>query len=312
VRGARANNLQGLDLDLPTRALTAITGVSGSGKTTLLYDVLARRSDALLVDGSPLSPSPLSTPATSTGLFDEVRAAFARTTEAKRRRFGARRFAYTAGPGQCPACKGAGATRVALDFLADCFVPCEVCEGRRYEAETLTVTWRGRTIAEVLETTVDEAAELMADLPRAAATLRLLQRVGLGYLQLGQPAPSLSGGEAGRLKLATGLATAEAGGAELLLLDEPTTGCHPIDGAALVELFQDLVDGGATVVVVEHDLQMVAAADWVVDLGPEGGAGGGRLVVAGPPAVVAACPRSHTGHCLRAILDETCTTNRTS
>ena len=289
--------------------------MSGSGKSALLLDVLAASAQAKaprrcehvagldrfgavrVVDQAPLGRGAASTPATYTGLFDTVRKLFARTEAARRRKLRAGRFAYTGKAGQCPDCKGQGQVKVALDFLADLYVPCEACGGARYEPDTLSVTWRGHTIADILRLTADQALEVFGDQPTLRARLELLERVGLGYLRLGQPTRTLSGGEAQRLKLVSGLTAHERC---LYLLDEPTRGLHPVDVARLVTLLHSLVDAGHTVVVVEHDLDVVRSADWVVDLGPEGGEGGGHVVVAGTPERVARCGESHTGAALRA------------
>ena len=337
VRGARAHNLADVDVDIPLRVLTAVTGVSGSGKSTLVHDVLYRGLAArmggtavrghlgeevgahdeitgvewlaglTLVDQSPIGRSPRSNPVTYVKAFDPIRKLFAETPAARRRGFGPGHFSFNTREGRCPECGGDGHRRIEMHFLPDVFVTCEACRGRRFRPETLAVEWRGRTIADVLAMTVDEASRLLEGEPAAARALRVLRSVGLGYLALGQPATTLSGGESQRLKIARELArvpaarrrSAPARGT-LYLLDEPTTGLHGDDMRALVRVLDELVARGNTVVIVEHHLDMIARADWVVDLGPEGGAGGGRVVAAGPPERIAEVPESRTGQALRA------------
>ena len=325
--GVRRHNLDDVDLDLPTGVLTAVTGVSGSGKSTLVTQVLAevvrrhlgqpaespaededppaatpgpdadldvREVDGLealdrlvLVDQRPIGRTPRSNLATYTGLFDAVRRVFAATDEARRRGYGAGRFSFNVAEGRCATCQGEGFVSVELMFLPGTYAPCPTCDGARYDAETLEVTVAGRSIADVLALTVDAAAEALADVPAAARSLAALREVGLGYLHLGQPATELSGGEAQRIKLATELQRARRGHT-LYLLDEPTSGLHPADTTLLLRQLHRLVDAGSTVVLVEHDLEVVASADWVVDLGPGGGDAGGRVVATGTPAEVAA------------------------
>ena len=315
VTAAHAHNLRSVDLRLPCGSLVALTGVSGSGKSTLLLDVLAATAAAgapqgcsalqgldafaavRTVDAAPLGASSVSTPATSLGLLDPIRALFARTAAAQARGWTRSRFSYTRAPGQCPTCKGSGELRVALDFLADVGGPCPACGGARYTPETLEVRWRDHSVADVLALSVQAAASLFADQRAIAPTLEWLQRAGLGYLRLGQAAPTLSGGEAQRIRLVAGLRGADSGPA-LVLLDEPTRGLHPLDVTRLIALLQGLVDAGHTVVAVEHDLQLIRSADWIVDLGPEGGPGGGQVVACGPPEEVRACSQSATGRAL--------------
>ena len=334
LRGVRRHNLDGVDVDIPLCVLTAVTGVSGSGKTTLVTHVLADavgrhlgtpvedEDDELVVedatgevdahglesfdrlvrvDQRPIGRTPRSNLATYTGLFDAVRKVFAATDEAKRRGYGAGRFSFNVAEGRCATCAGEGFVAVELLFLPGSYGPCPTCGGARYDPSTLEVLYRGRSIADVLALTVDEAAGFLADLPVAARALETLREVGLGYLRLGQPAPELSGGEAQRIKLATEMQRARRGHA-LYLLDEPTSGLHPADVERLLGLLQRLVDAGNTVVVVEHDMSVVAAADWVLDLGPGGGDRGGTVVAAGPPAVVAKARASRTAPYLRAAL----------
>ncbi|MFD0690302.1 ATP-binding cassette domain-containing protein [Actinomadura fibrosa] len=297
LRGVTRNNLRGLDADVPLGAFTAVTGVSGSGKSTLA-DALAAHAEAaservVRVDQRPIGRTPRSNLATYTGLFDTVRKLFAATPGAKARGYGASRFSFNVPGGRCEHCQGEGYISVELLFLPSTYAVCDVCHGARYNPETLEVTWNGATIADVLARTVDEAADLLAEVPAASRALAALADVGLGYLRLGQPATELSGGEAQRIKLAAELRRARRAGI-LYLLDEPTTGLHPADSALLTDRLHALVDGGATVVVVEHDMDVVASADHVIDLGPGGGADGGRIVAQGTPADVAANPASRT------------------
>ena len=335
IRGARAHNLQDVDVEIPLRAMTAVTGVSGSGKSTLVHNVLYRglaarmgggatrghlgeevgEHDAItgvewlaglaLVDQSPIGRTPRSNPVTYVKAFDPIRKLFADTPAARRRGFGPGHFSFNTHEGRCPDCRGDGHQRIEMHFLPDVFVTCESCRGRRFRPEVLAVEWRGRSIADVLAMTVDEASRFLEGEPAAASRLRVLRSVGLGYLAIGQPATTLSGGESQRLKIARELARAPAARKRsapargiLYLLDEPTTGLHGDDMRSLVRVLDELVARGNTVVVVEHHLDMIARADWVVDLGPEGGAGGGRVVVAGPPERVIETPDSRTGQAL--------------
>lgn len=300
------NNLVGLTVDVPLRVLSAITGVSGSGKSTLLAELAACDGHGVfdrlvVVDQLPIGRTPRSNLATYTGLFDAVRKAFAGTPTARRRRYSPGRFSFNVPEGRCETCQGEGFVEVELLFLPGTYAPCPTCEGSRYNERTLEVTYAGKNVAEVLALTVDEAATFLADLPAAARSLETLSEVGLGYLRLGQPATELSGGEAQRIKLATELQRARRGHA-LYLLDEPTTGLHPADVVLLLRQLHRLVDAGNTVVVVEHDLDVIASADWVIDLGPGGGDAGGQVVVAGTPTEVAACQGSATGRYLRRSL----------
>ncbi|MBI1853516.1 MAG: excinuclease ABC subunit UvrA [Planctomycetes bacterium] len=322
LEDATQNNLRDLTVRIPLGALTCVTGVSGSGKSTLLVDCVlagARRAlqglpgvaaryralrgvEALRraadVDQSPIGSTTRSTPATYVGLFDAMRSLFALTPEARMRGWTASRFSFNVKGGRCEECQGQGRSKVEMNFLPDAWVPCESCGGARYNPETLAARLKARTIADVLELSVEEALETFADFPDVAAPLRVLSDLGLGYLHLGQPSPTLSGGEAQRVKLAAELANSTRGGA-LYVLDEPTTGLHMSDVSRLVDVLHRLVDRGNTVAVIEHNLDVVRAADWILDLGPEGGAGGGRIVAEGPPSHVAACRASHTGRALR-------------
>ncbi|TWX36187.1 excinuclease ABC subunit UvrA [Frigoribacterium sp. ACAM 257] len=300
LRDVARHNLRALDVDVPLGVLTAVTGVSGSGKSSLVGGVLAERATehplvdrVVQVDQAPIGRTPRSNLATYTGLFDAVRASFAATDEARARGWGAGRFSFNVVGGRCEVCQGEGSVTVELLFLPGSWAPCPECHGARYTAETLEVTWHGATIADVLGMTVDEAEGFLGDVPAASRALSTLRQVGLGYLRLGQPAPELSGGEAQRIKLATELQRMR-GGKTLYLLDEPTTGLHPADVELLVAQLQRLVDAGSTVVVVEHAMDVVAAADHVIDLGPGGGDAGGQVVATGTPREVAASRASRT------------------
>ncbi len=333
LRGVSRHNLHDVSVDVPLGVLTAVTGVSGSGKSTLVTQVLSevvRRHlgqapddpddvhlelavddaagvesfDRLVrVDQRPIGRTPRSNLATYTGLFDAVRKVFAATTEAKARGYGVGRFSFNVAEGRCATCQGEGFVAVELLFLPGSYAPCPTCHGARYDAETLEVEYRGRSIADVLAMTVDEAGMLLAEVGPAARSLRTLREVGLGYLRLGQPATELSGGEAQRIKLATELQRARRGHA-LYLLDEPTVGLHPADIALLLRQLHLLVDAGNTVVLVEHDLDTIATADWVIDLGPGGGDAGGRVVATGTPAEVAGTPGNATATYLARHLGE--------
>ncbi|WP_374969274.1 ATP-binding cassette domain-containing protein [Terrabacter sp. BE26] len=300
LAGITRHNLVDLSVDIPLCVLTAVTGVSGSGKSTLVSQVLAEdpavgdQFDRLvLVDQRPIGRTPRSNLATYTGLFDSVRKLFAATDEARERGYGAGRFSFNVPEGRCETCQGEGFVAVELMFLPGTYAPCPTCHGARYNEETLEITYRGKNVAEVLALSVDEAATFLADAPAAARSLRTLRDVGLGYLRLGQPATELSGGEAQRIKLATELQRAHRGHA-LYLLDEPTSGLHPADTALLLRQLHRLVDACNTVVLVEHDLDAIATADWVIDLGPGGGDAGGQVVATGTPTEVAKAKGSAT------------------
>jgi excinuclease ABC subunit A len=325
VRGARANNLRAIDVDIPLGAMTCVTGVSGSGKSTLvidtLYRALARQlggsteepgsHDALTgwqmldkvieIDQAPIGRSPRSNPATYTGAFGPVRELFAQLPEARARGYGPGRFSFNVKGGRCEACRGDGVIAIAMHFLPDVFVTCDVCRGRRYERETLGVLFKGRSIADVLDLTVGEALEFFASVPAIRQRLEALREVGLDYLKLGQSATTLSGGEAQRVKLARELGR-RATGRTLYVLDEPTTGLHFEDVRHLLDVLNRLVDAGNTVLLIEHNLDVVKMADHVVDLGPEGGDRGGAIVAVGTPEEVAACEGSHTGAFLRQVI----------
>ena len=300
LSGVTRHNLRGVSVDFPRCVLTAVTGVSGSGKSTLVSQVLAEDPDAaesfdrlVLVDQRPIGRTPRSNLATYTGLFDAVRKVYAATDEARARGYGAGRFSFNVPEGRCETCQGEGFVAVELLFLPGTYAPCPACHGARYDEDTLEISYRGKNVAEVLALSVDEAARFLADVPLAARSLQTLRDVGLGYLRLGQPATELSGGEAQRIKLATELQRAHRGHA-LYLLDEPTSGLHPADTALLLRQLHRLVDAGNTVVLVEHDLDAIATADWVIDLGPGGGDAGGRVVATGTPADVARVEGSAT------------------
>ena len=325
VMGAEENNLQKVDVEFPLGTFTVVTGVSGSGKSSLVNEVLFKRLGADLmrmkvhpgrcrkieglehldkvvsIDQSPIGRTPRSNPATYTNLFNDIRELFASTQEAKSRGYGPGRFSFNVRGGRCEACSGDGLLKIEMHFLPDIFVPCEVCKGKRYNRETLEVHYKGKNISDVLDMTVDEALEFFAPLPKLRNRLQTLQDVGLGYVKLGQPSTELSGGEAQRVKLATELSK-QATGKTIYILDEPTTGLHTDDVRKLLEVLQRLVDSGNTVVVIEHNLDVIKSADWLIDLGPEGGDGGGTIVCTGTPETVAACGASYTGQYLKKCL----------
>ena len=326
VIGAAENNLRHIDVEFPLGTFTVVTGVSGSGKSSLVNEVLFKRLGAELmrmkvrpgkcdriegieqldkvvnIDQSPIGRTPRSNPATYTGLFNDIRDLFASTQEAKSRGYGQGRFSFNVRGGRCEACSGDGLLKIEMHFLPDIFVPCEVCKGRRYNRETLEVRYKGKNIADVLDMTVDEALDFFSALPKLKKRLQTLQDVGLGYVKLGQPSTELSGGEAQRVKLATELSK-QATGKTIYILDEPTTGLHSDDVRKLLEVLQRLVDAGNTVVVIEHNLDVIKCADHLIDLGPEGGDGGGTIIVPGTPEEVAACPASFTGQYLKRMLN---------
>lgn len=325
IVGAKENNLQDVSVDIPLGVLTCITGVSGSGKSTLINRILAKtlanqlngarqvpgrakrvegleHLDKLVqVDQSPIGRTPRSNPATYTGVFDKIRTLFAETTEAKVRGYKPGRFSFNTKGGRCEACHGDGTLKIEMNFLPDVYVPCEVCQGARYNRETLEVTYKGKNIAEVLDMPISEAAEFFAPISSIHRYLNTLVEVGLGYVRLGQSATTLSGGEAQRVKLASELQK-RSKGRTIYILDEPTTGLHFEDIRKLMLVIQGLVDKGNSVVIIEHNLDVIKAADWVVDMGPEGGSGGGKVVAEGTPEQVAAVPGSHTGSFLKELL----------
>jgi excinuclease ABC subunit A len=322
---AREHNLKNIDVEFPIGLFTCVTGVSGSGKSTLVNDVLHKKLAALYhgarkkwgehddilgtehldkvinIDQSPIGRTPRSNPATYTGVFTDIRNVFSMTPEAKVRGYKPGRFSFNIKGGRCEACKGDGILRIEMQFLPDVYVPCEVCGGKRYNSQTLEVKYHGKTISDVLNMTVDEAIELFKNVPSIYRRLCTLADVGLGYIRLGQPATTLSGGEAQRVKLATELSR-RGNERTLYILDEPTTGLHMEDTRRLLEVLQRLVDAGSTVVVIEHNLDVIKSADYIIDLGPEGGEEGGQVVATGTPEQVAMCPNSYTGRFLKKIL----------
>ena len=326
MRGAREHNLKNLDVRIPTGAFVCVTGVSGSGKSTLVNDIIYRSLSNLVnrvpvrpgdhdridgieqldkvidIDQSPIGRTPRSNPATYTGLFDHIRELFSQTQESKVRGYSPGRFSFNVKGGRCEACKGDGTLKIEMHFLPDIYVPCEVCQGKRYNRETLEVRFKGKNVAEVLDMSVEEAVEFFANQPKIRRRLQTLADVGLDYIRLGQPSTTLSGGEAQRVKLATELAKVATGNT-LYILDEPTTGLHFADIEKLLEVLQRLVDSGNTVLVIEHNLDVIKCADWLIDLGPEGGDAGGELVATGTPEEVCAHPASETGKVLRRVLD---------
>ncbi|HJQ67186.1 MAG TPA: excinuclease ABC subunit UvrA, partial [Gemmatimonadales bacterium] len=323
--GARQHNLKNLSVTFPLGLFIAVTGVSGSGKSTLVTDILYRTlarhfyrakvvpgaherlegldhiDKVIDIDQSPIGRTPRSNPATYTGLFTPIRELFTFLPESKMRGYGPGRFSFNVKGGRCEACQGDGLVKVEMHFLPDVYVPCEVCKGRRYNRETLEVRYKGKSIADVLDLTVADALDFFEAQPRIRSKLELLNDVGLGYIHLGQPATTVSGGEAQRVKLATELAKRDTG-RTLYILDEPTTGLHFEDVRLLLEVLHRLVDKGNTVVVIEHNLDVVKTADWVIDLGPEGGERGGEVVAAGTPEQVAQVRSSFTGQFLRKVL----------
>ncbi len=325
IRDAREHNLRGLDVSFPLGVMTCVTGVSGSGKSTLVNDILYKAVSSRLhrargragahdavdgleqldkiiaVDQSPIGRTPRSNPATYTGLFDVIRDLFAKTQEARARGYKPGRFSFNVKGGRCEVCRGDGQIKIEMHFLPDVYVPCEQCHGRRYNRETLEVRFKGKTIADVLDMPVEEALEFFTNIPKVRRRLETLDAVGLGYIRLGQPATTLSGGEAQRVKLATELSKV-ATGRTLYVLDEPTTGLHFADVQRLLEVLERLVDAGNSVVIIEHNLDVIKCADHVIDLGPEGGEDGGLVVASGTPEQVAEVKESYTGRFLTELL----------
>ncbi|MDQ1479219.1 MAG: excinuclease subunit, partial [Actinomycetota bacterium] len=326
VRGAREHNLKDIDVEFPLGCFVAVTGVSGSGKSTLVGDILhpalmqkiyrsrdvpgrhkkiegVEHLDKVInIDQSPIGRTPRSNPATYTGVFDKIRTLFAKTQESKVRGYLPGRFSFNVKGGRCEACAGDGTIKIEMHFLPDVYVPCEVCKGARYNRDTLDIEWKGKSIADVLNMPAEEALAFFQNQPPIARQLQTLVDVGLGYVRLGQPAPTLSGGEAQRVKLSTELGK-RATGHTIYILDEPTTGLHFEDVRRLLGVLQRLVDNGNTMLVIEHNLDVIKSADWIIDLGPEGGAGGGSIVAEGTPEQVAKVSESYTGRFLAPLLD---------
>lgn len=327
LRNARGNNLRNVDVAVPIGLLTCITGVSGSGKSTLIQDTLFPRlmfevygtrgvwephdgleghedfDKVIDIDQSPIGRTPRSNPATYTGTFDMIRELFAMTQDAKIRGYKNGRFSFNVKGGRCEACKGDGIIKIEMHFLPDVYVPCEICKGKRYNRETLEVRYKGKSIADILEMTIEESVEFFRPIPKIFRKLDTLLEVGLGYIRMGQPATTLSGGEAQRIKLAAELSKRSTG-STIYILDEPTTGLHFEDVKRLLKVLHRLVDQGNTVLVIEHNLDVIKTADWIVDMGPEGGTGGGDVVAFGTPEQIADVAGSHTGRYLRAMFDK--------
>jgi excinuclease ABC subunit A len=327
IRGARENNLKNIDVEIPLGKFVAITGVSGSGKSTLITDILYQKLSQIFfrshnhpgehetieglehldkvidIDQSPIGRTPRSNPATYTNAFTGIRDLFAQVPEARIRGYQPGRFSFNVKGGRCEACKGEGIVRIEMNFLPDVYVPCEVCHGKRYNREALEIHYKGKSIADVLDMTVEEALSFFANIPSIHNKMKTLYDVGLGYMRLGQPATTLSGGEAQRVKLATELSR-RATGRTLYILDEPTTGLHFADVARLLHVLQRLVDTGNTIVVIEHNLDVIKSADWIIDLGPEGGDAGGYVIAQGTPEEVAENEQSYTGHFLKRLFEE--------
>ncbi|MCI6286886.1 excinuclease ABC subunit UvrA, partial [Acidaminococcus fermentans] len=326
VKGARENNLRNIDVKFPLGEFICVTGISGSGKSSLINEILYKtlacelngaRSRAGKCDGveglefvdkvigidqQPIGRTPRSNPATYTGVFNDIRTVFSQTQDAKMRGYGPGRFSFNVKGGRCEACEGNGILQIEMHFLPDVYVPCEVCKGTRYNRDTLEVRYKGKNIAEVLDMTVSEACQYFSNQQRILRKLQVLEDVGLGYIRLGQAATTLSGGEAQRVKLATELAKVNTG-RTLYILDEPTTGLHMADVHKLLEVLQRLVDAGSTVVVIEHNLDVIKSADWLIDLGPEGGDRGGTVIATGTPEQVAQVPESYTGQYVKKVLE---------
>ena len=325
IKGAAENNLKNIDVKLPLGVFTAITGVSGSGKSSLVNEILYKKlahelngartkagkhedmigieqlDKVIDINQSPIGRTPRSNPATYTGVFTDIREVFAQTNEAKMRGYNSGRFSFNVKGGRCEACEGDGIIKIEMHFLPDIYVPCEVCKGKRYNRETLEIKYKGKTIYDILEMTVEEGLQFFANHQKISRKLQTLYDVGLGYVKIGQPATTLSGGEAQRVKLATELSRRPTG-RTIYILDEPTTGLHADDVNKLIQVLQKLVDSGNTVVVIEHNLDVIKTADYIIDLGPEGGDKGGEVVVCGTPEEVVQCERSYTGRYLKKML----------
>ena len=326
IKGAKENNLKNLDVKIPLGVFNCVTGVSGSGKSSLINEVLYKNLAKKLygssekggkckeivgienidkiinIDQSPIGRTPRSNPATYTGVFDYIRDIFANTNEAKLRGYQKGRFSFNVAGGRCEACQGDGVLKIEMHFLPDVYVPCEVCKGKRYNKETLEVKYKGKSISDILEMTVEEALEFFANIPKIKQKIQTLYDVGLGYIKLGQPSTTLSGGEAQRIKLATELSKRPTG-KTLYILDEPTTGLHIADVHKLVDILQRLVDTGNTIVVIEHNLDLIKTADYIIDLGPEGGDNGGEIIATGTPEQIIKNDKSYTGKFLKKYLE---------
>jgi len=327
VIGAQENNLKNINVEFPLGVMTCVTGVSGSGKSSLvneiLYKSLAKNLNrarcipgkhkeiqgleqldkVIAIDQSPIGRTPRSNPATYTGVFDLIRDLFASTPDAKARGYKKGRFSFNAKGGRCEACGGDGINKIEMNFLPDIYIPCEVCGGKRYNRDTLDVKYKGKTIADVLDMTVDEAVHFFDALPKIRRKIETLNDVGLSYIKLGQPSTTLSGGEAQRIKLATELSK-RATGKTFYILDEPTTGLHFADVHKLIEILHRLSESGNTVVVIEHNLDVIKTADYIIDIGPEGGSRGGTVVATGTPEQVAKCKKSYTGAYIKKMLEK--------
>ena len=325
MKGARENNLKNIDVKFPLGVLTCVTGVSGSGKSSLvneiLYKSLAKQLNrartipgkhkciegmeqldkVICIDQSPIGRTPRSNPATYTGVFDMIRDLFAATSDAKAKGYKKGRFSFNVKGGRCEACSGDGILKIEMHFLPDVYVPCEVCQGKRYNRETLEVKYKGKSIYDVLEMTVEEALTFFENVPFVRRKIQALYDVGLSYIKLGQPSTTLSGGEAQRIKLATELSRRSTG-RTVYILDEPTTGLHFADVHKLTEILQRLAEGGNTVIVIEHNLDVIKTADYIIDMGPEGGDGGGTMVACGTPEEIAEVPESYTGYYVKKYL----------
>ena len=328
IIGARENNLKNIDAEIPLGEFVCITGVSGSGKSSLINEILYKKlatelngakkvagahtailgidnlDKVIAIDQSPIGRTPRSNPATYTGVFTDIRDLFASTADAKARGYKANRFSFNVKGGRCEACQGDGIVKIEMHFLADIYVPCDVCKGARYNRETLEVKYKGKNIYDVLEMTVEEGLEFFSSIPKIKRKLQTLYDVGLGYIKIGQPATTLSGGEAQRVKLSTELSRRSTG-KTVYILDEPTTGLHTADVHKLIEVLHRLVDNGNSVIVIEHNLDVIKTADWILDLGPEGGDGGGEIIAQGTPEQVAATESSFTGQYLKKLLTDT-------